>query len=143
MKNASLIKYAAESLITLTVCKLIIVFLPFRFWSAKCGQFQCETLKEDMLLQADDISAIQRSVQWVAKRLPWHSKCLDQALAVQYMLARRKLPTTIYFGMKKGEHNKWIAHAWVRCGDRWVVGYQPRADYTVVGTYAAIPTERR
>jgi hypothetical protein len=58
---------------------------------------------------------------------------------MQRLLARRGLPTTLYYGMIRDEKDGWKAHAWVRCGGIWAIGYQHDREYTVVGTYAKIP----
>ncbi|OGT32040.1 MAG: hypothetical protein A3E87_10870 [Gammaproteobacteria bacterium RIFCSPHIGHO2_12_FULL_35_23] len=134
----ALLSYALESLLILTLCKIIVICIPFKYWSAKCGKFQCETLRDNVLAYQQTIVNIQRSVKWGARHVPWSSKCLDRALTVQWMLARRKLSSTIYFGMTKNNTKEWLAHAWVRCGDQWMIGYQPKANYTIVGTYALI-----
>jgi hypothetical protein len=129
-------RYVLESLWELTRFKLLILLRPFPRWSHRCGVFQCETLRQDVQAHESHIQSVRISLKWVARRVPWKSKCLDQALAAQHMLARRHLPTTLYLGMRKEENQCWGAHAWVRCGDRWVIGESPNVPYTVVGTYA-------
>lgn len=134
----SKIRFRIESLIELTFCKALIVTLPFRFWSRICGTAHCETLREEVPISREVLRRIEFSVEWASRWVPWPSRCLDRALATQRMLARRRLPTTIYFGMLKKDLCEWTAHAWVRCGDRWVMGYQGNQKYTVVGTFARI-----
>ncbi len=137
--NRYLLRYCVESLFYLTFCKCMILLLPHKLWGFKSCYFQCETLKENMQQFSKEILAIQRAVNLLGRYVPWSSKCLDQALAVQRMLTRRGLQSTFYFGMIKGPEKKWLAHAWVRSGDQWVIGYQQERDYTVVGVYARIP----
>ncbi len=139
LRNRHLLIYCVESAMELAVCKVRTVFLPFRRWNRSHGYFQSETLKENMLPERFRILAIRYSIQLTARCVPWHSKCLDQALAAQHMLGRRRLQSTLYYGMMRDEKKKWLAHAWIRCGDQWVVGYQPDTHYTVVGTFAQIP----
>ncbi len=131
-----LMLYGLEALILLALVKLKLGCLPYKAWRFKNGIFQCETLKEN--IAEDQVQAISRSIMYMAKHLPWKSKCLDQAMVAQKMLTRRGLPVTLYLGMLKNEKSLWGAHAWVRCGERWVVGYHPEINYTVVGTYAWI-----
>ncbi len=137
-RNQRLARYCVESLMELAVWKVLILCLPFRQWSRWSGRFQSETLKEDRQVERPRLSDIKRSIEVTARWVPWRSKCLDQALAAQGMLARRQLPSTIYYGMIKDGAGNWVAHAWVRCGDQWVIGYHPQKQYTVVGTYARI-----
>lgn len=137
-RNRHLFRYCVESLLELTVWKILILCLPFRRWSRWSGRFQSETLKENRLRELRVLRSISRSIQISSQLIPWRSKCLDQALAAQDMLARRKLPSTVYYGMVKDDTGKWLAHAWVRCGDQWVIGHHPQKQYTVVGSYAKV-----
>jgi hypothetical protein len=131
-----IIKYYLESLYYLTISKFKIVFLPFAWYKHQYGCFQCETLRSDMLEHRDTIYLIRNSVKLIARLLPWRSQCLDQAMAVQRMLSRRDLESTLYFGMLKNPVGKWNVHAWVRTGNCWAIGYQAKVTYTIVGTYA-------
>jgi len=137
-QNRALLPYCMESFLYLTLYKFLIVSLPHKYWRLKSTYFQCETLQDNIDLFQVEVFAIQRALKLVARYVPWPSKCLDQALAAQKMLTRRGLANTLYLGMIKDENLQWAAHAWVRCGDQWVIGYQPEKNYTVVGTYASI-----
>ena len=139
LRNPRLLPYCAEGLAELAFCKLLILFFPFRSWNRRRGSFQSETLREDMSARMPLLNAIRRSLEISSRFVPWPSKCLDQALAAQRMAARRGLATTIYYGMVRGEDGKWTAHAWVRCGNQWLIGHQPGVPYTVVGTSTRIP----
>jgi len=35
-----------------------------------------------------------------------------------------------------GAIGEFKAHKWIRCGDRWVVGYDSSMKYTIIATYA-------
>ena len=140
IRHRALLNSCIESLFILTWVKLQLIFLPYSRWGLRHAHFQCETLKYSPD-NPDQIRAIGRAITLVARYLPWHAKCLDQALCAAYMLAFRKLPSTLYFGMLKNAKKEWIAHAWVRTGDQWVVGYDAKNAYTVVGSYARIPNE--
>src|SRR5262245_1655660 len=126
--------YCIESIIELTICKCLIQFFPSSRWGLKHCYFQCETLRKE--IKQPEISYIHRALSLVATYLPWHSKCLDQALAAQRMLTRRGLESTLYLGMMKISAQQWTAHAWIRCHNHWVIGYHSNQHYIVVGTYA-------
>lgn len=130
--------YCVESFYYLLVSKIKITFFPFSWYKHQYGLFQCETLMVDLHEEEKIFSLIASSTKRVAKRLPWKSQCLDQAMAVQCMLRRRGLQNTLYFGMTKNQNGKWLAHAWVRSGCTWVIGYHENVSYTVVGTYAQL-----
>lgn len=130
-----------EAALTLAYYQWRIRRLPHQKWGFGDCHYQCETLYEDIQTRRALLSAITHAIYTTAPRLPWKSRCLDQALAAQHMLARRRLSSTLYLGMYKFEQSSqtsWQAHAWLRCGDYWVVGYQAEQPYTTVATYARI-----
>jgi hypothetical protein len=131
-----------EAFVELSLCKALTVFVPFGRWAHRQGRYQSETLREDRKEDLPRILPLRGALLRLARRVPWKSKCLDQALAMQRMLGRRGLATTTYFGMIRDKTGKWTAHAWVRCGNIWAIGYQTDREYTVVGTYARIPRLR-
>ena len=60
-------------------------------------------------------------VRVVADRLPWTSTCLVRAMAARAMLARRRLPCTLYLGLRAPALSL-EAHAWLRAGSIAVTG---------------------
>jgi hypothetical protein len=122
----------------LAASKLRTSFLPFRYWAWPHGRFQSETFPEPRAADLERIHRVRNVIKRLGRFTPWRSKCLDQALAVQRLLARRGMGSTMYYGMRR-DGGTWIAHAWVRCGDQRAIGYLPDADYTVVGTCSLHP----
>jgi hypothetical protein len=51
------------------------------------------------------------------------------------MLNRRHIDSTLYLGVAK-EKGSLIAHAWLRCGSRYVTGKEGVEKFTVVSTFA-------
>jgi hypothetical protein len=127
-----------EALVELALCKALTVFVPFGRWAHRQGRFQSETFHVDMSVELPRIQTLRGAILRLGRHLPWGSKCLDQALAMQRVLGRRNLPTTAYYGMIRDEAGQWTAHAWVRCGNVWAIGYHPGKEYTVVGCYARV-----
>lgn len=135
-RNRRFFKFALENLVDLFICRFQIFFVPYEKWRPDYCVFQCETLRDEPFGYRSVVADVRRSVLCVARWVPWRSKCLDQALAAQRMLNRRGFSTTLYLGMARDESDAWVAHAWVRCGKAWVVGYQSDQTYAVVATYA-------
>ena len=135
-RHQKYLPYCFEALGYLALCKWLIVCRPFQRYVKNYGVAHCETLQEALPLAKETILAIRLALRVVPVYLPWKSKCLDQAMAAQRMLARRGIQNTLYFGMVKDSHNALLAHAWLRAGQWWVVGYQPTIPYRIVGTYA-------
>jgi hypothetical protein len=86
------------------------------------------------------IGAIGWAVQGAAARTPWLSACLVQSLAGHVMLRRHGVPSIVYLGVAKDAAGGFIAHSWLRCGDRIVTGgggQQQR--FSVIAAYRPIP----
>jgi hypothetical protein len=83
-------------------------------------------------IDSPDIGVVKRSVGRMHARLPWENKCLPQALAAAWMLKRRAIPATIYFGVRKTEEEGLKAHAWVIAADYFVTGRDGHRHYSVV-----------
>ena len=58
----------------------------------------------------------------MAPRVPWRSDCLVQALAGQRWLAREGIASEIGVGTAIGEGGAFEAHAWLRHGERILLG---------------------
>jgi len=82
-----------------------------------------------------DVDAIARAVSRAARRVP-RATCLTQAIAASMMLGRRGVPATIRFGAAREPRGRFIAHAWVECQGRIVIG-----GVTSPQRYAAFPRE--
>jgi hypothetical protein len=67
------------------------------------------------------VASVVWSVRAAARRIPF-ATCLSQALAVQFLLARRGIESTLWLGARRTEVGRFSAHAWVQCGGRFVIG---------------------
>lgn len=59
----------------------------------------------------------------VARRLPWRSDCLIQALAARRWLSASGMDSVIRIGARKSDENGFEAHAWLTVGDTVVTGW--------------------
>src|SRR4051812_21625058 len=75
---------------------------------------------------------VGEAVRRGARRTPWESTCLAQALACAAMLRWRHLPGALYLGMMKDAAGQFQAHAWVRSGESILTGGTDLQRYTVV-----------
>lgn len=128
--------YCFEALFYLAISKFWVLFRSSNIYVAKLGVAQCETLKSDTRAHYSQLMAIRLALRVVSAHVPWRSVCLDQAIAAQRMLSRRGLQSTFYFGVARGEDASILAHAWVRSGQQWIVGYQSAMKYHIVNSYA-------
>jgi len=103
----------------LLAAQILITVVPFRWIARGLGTFMMETLRDDL----DDgskikVLSVRRSLVRAADNVPWKPKCLAQSIAATLMLKLRRIPATLYFGVRKGAVAEMgiEAHAWVRAG---------------------------
>jgi len=75
-----------------------------------------------------------RAVASVSGRLPWHPTCLRQAVAVRAMLRRRGIASELTIGVTSPREER-PAHAWVRVGERVIVGGAGHEQYTPIARF--------
>ena len=127
-----------EAYVLLGVSKLMILIFPFKVIASKVGLPQTETsfinTFESMVLET------QIAVTRGAKYIFFRSKCYDQALATTFMLKRRGISCTIYFGLNKVD-GQLSAHAWVRSGQLIVSGKRGYEIFTPVAWFGTDPNK--
>jgi hypothetical protein len=72
----------------------------------------------------EDQTPLER-VAWavtVASQYVPAATCLTQALVTQMLLRRRGLPASLRLGVARGAAGEFLAHAWVECQGRVVIG---------------------
>ena len=133
-KKAKAFFLFVEAWFLLSLSKIIILFFPFKFIASKIGLPQSETSFENPL--STIVSGIHVAIMRGAKYSFFRSKCYDQALATTIMLKRRKLSSTLYFGLHKSD-TQLSAHAWVRCGQFIVSGKLGYENFTPVAWFGS------
>ena len=121
----------------LAAARLAVWFMPFRRLAKGLGKKMAESPTTETEVQRSSAILISWAVQGLGQRLPWMSQCLVQALAATWMLQRRCIPSTFYFGLAKDPSKQLKAHAWVRSGTLVLTGAQGRDQFKAVATFAA------
>lgn len=111
-----------EALVALALARVGMVCLPFKLIAAWLGTPGNESPLAATAEQVNIAREIGWAVDCLARRVPWDSRCLAQALAATWMLRRRGLEATVSFGADRGESREFVAHAWVRFGPCLVTG---------------------
>lgn len=78
---------------------------------------------------------VGRRVDAAAKRVPWSVPCLSRAIAARDVLRREGIPAQIVLGCRPGDSPEAAhdpAHAWLRVGDRVVVGAPGHREFVPV-----------
>ena len=129
---------AVEAAVALTAASLWIVVTPRRRLITRLGEpmaAQHRPSTEELTAvatTADEVTLglvrrgrrVGRMVTRVAGLLPWHPTCLRQAMAVRWMLRRRRVPSVLHLGI--ADVASMDAHAWVTVQGFTVVGRQAR-----------------
>jgi len=102
----------AEALTLLSWARLLIAFARFDRWRA--------TLGLDGPVRIADARYCAALVEWAATRQPIEFKCLPRAMALSWMLRRRRLGHTVVIAVRPaGERgSRDDLHAWVEVGVR-------------------------
>jgi hypothetical protein len=126
-----------EAAAWLGLVRAALWLIPFRRIVTWMGLAQGESQPEAVPALAAQAAQVGWAVQAVARRTPWQSACLAQALAGSLMLRRRGLPGTLYLGVSKDAAGpeKLAAHAWLRCGDHILTGANGHERFKVISTF--------
>jgi len=125
-----------EALIFLGLSKCAVSMLPFRWIAVGLGKFMHESPFMDLGIDPYMVARVGWAVSAISKCVPGTRQCLVQALAANWILRYRRMPSTIYFGVAPDTDRKLTAHAWVRSGTRIVTGGEGRHAFTVVASFS-------
>ena len=82
----------------------------------------------------NEVAVIARALRAWSRRLPWRTLCFEQGLAAHWMLRRRGLQSTLYYGAATID-GEFKAHVWVRSGDLDVIGCEQASDYALLARF--------
>lgn len=115
-----------EAMVWLGVARLLIARVTFGRWRAWLGVPVAAEPGNPALWLDDNLSRrrLARAVVRGAARLPGESRCLAQAMALQWMLRRRGLGGVIHLGVLPGDKRGGLddLHAWVTHANEVLVG---------------------
>lgn len=113
-----------EALAFLCLAKLVILLLPLRKVAPFIGRLEDKARESLTAQEQESAKRIRDSIARGGKAVPWKSVCLDQALAGQVMLNRRKIPSSLCLGAIRDpeENSKMKGHAWILCGGNILIG---------------------
>ena len=115
-----------EAMVWLAVARLLIARVPFGRWREWLGVRVAPEPGSPALWLDDNLSRrrLARAVVRGAARLPGESRCLAQAMALQWMLRRRGLGGVIHLGVLPGDKRGGLddLHAWVSHANEVLVG---------------------
>ncbi|MEZ5743137.1 MAG: lasso peptide biosynthesis B2 protein [Sphingomonadaceae bacterium] len=107
----------------LVLAKLLVAFVPLRFWRGSLGLGEAHA---GGVGEAGGQFLAGR-VERAAARLPFDTKCLPRAMALSWMLRRRKQAHEVVIAvrppdLREGDDG---LHAWVEAGNATLIGDLP------------------
>lgn len=134
-----------EAAFFLPIAAAAIAFLPFTTVARLAsGRVRGPAKDPDQLR----VRELGQTVSAVARRLPFRAKCFECGLAVQWMLRRRRIVSTLFYGAGLTSDNELSAHVWVRAGELDVVGCGNASDFAILARFPepdrpAVPSSGR
>lgn len=135
---------ALEAALFLLLAWLLVKYVPMRRWRHRLTTAE-EAERGGLQPEGRRLARkVARVVRRVARRAPFSAVCLPQAMAVQWILRRRGIPSRLFFGARRrpcpesaphtdGSASGMDFHAWLTVGDDCVLGGAER------DTYVALP----
>jgi hypothetical protein len=125
----------SEAVLLLGLMRTVLVIFPIRRLSFLLGRPQSVSPPSSPAPASASVRRIAWAIAAAARRLPWESTCLTQALAGKWMLRKRGLAGTIYFGALVAGDKKLRAHAWLACDGYILTGEREMAGYTAISSF--------
>jgi len=116
--------------------RLLLLLLPFNRLASIMGKADMESPRSLDSVTQNKALKVGWSVSIMSRHTPWKSKCLVQAMTAQTILRWLRIPGTLYLGVKIGDNNNLVAHAWVRCGEHIIVGDFGNEQYKCVAYFS-------
>ena len=123
-----------EALFTSIWVKLMVTFLPLRWYATKLGVQHAVTLEKYNEMSSPVIFKISQAIVRCQKSIPWPTRCFVNAITAKTMLKKRGFESTLYLGVCK-DNQKMTAHAWLQCGTTFVTGKRGMGKFKIVNTF--------
>jgi hypothetical protein len=116
-----------EALVTLAFVSLAIRLLPFRLVVKAAGKGAARPA--DTPEARTQVIRCRWAVEKWSERVPWRTVCFQKGLALHIMLRRRRIASTLHYGVMQNPERGLTAHVWVSESGLTVVGGETASDY--------------
>jgi len=84
------------------------------------------------------VLTVKQAIHRAARRTPWESACLVQALTARVMLQKRHIPGAFYLGVAPDDtgESPLKAHAWSQCGNIIVTGNHGHERFKIMTVFS-------
>lgn len=125
----------AQAFVSLTLATLAVRTIPFRFIARAIGLRPGERPTQTLdTVDAAHAARIGWAVNAAARRLPWTTTCLMQAIAAAILMRARGLPATLHLGVARADGIA-TAHAWLQCGELVLTGADEHQQFTELACF--------
>lgn len=114
----------ARAMALLTWARLLVAAVPMERWRHTLGSNEPDDRPDGRLENARRVAA---DIEWAAKRLPFSTKCLPRAIALSWMLRRRKTGHAVVIAVRPVAFRETpdALHAWVEINGQKILGDLP------------------
>jgi len=118
--------------------RFLMLFVKYKRYEKRLGERGKIANYTISLEEKAYIHRIQSAVLGVSNYTPWESKCMVQAVSAKWLLKKKNIPSTIYFGIMKDpeKSDELKAHAWLKLGDWVITGRAGHQAFKVVNFYS-------
>jgi hypothetical protein len=124
--------------VLLIVTRFIVDTQPLKRITSHLGTPMLETPRDGV--PADQLAyakRVGRAINRLSPKTPTESNCYPKALTGRWLLQRRNIPTTLYYGAAIDADGKSLeAHVWLRCGNLIVTGGGDRRRFAPLTWFA-------
>lgn len=102
---------------------MLVGWVPFEWWRRSLGM----TVQRDPIERGGEARRLGEHVERAAQLLPFPTKCLAQAMALSWMLRRKRIPHAFIIAVRPPglRDSADRLHAWVEVGGATILGDLP------------------
>lgn len=128
-----------KAMFLLGAARFLVRFVPLSVWQSSLGTVQITSENIRSLEESDDLETAHywaRRVMRSVQRLPGETKCLPQAVALQWLLAPHHHKSRLIIALhRNGADEKEGLHAWVEAAGKILIGHCERDDYSPIAVF--------
>lgn len=124
-------------MVMLVCARILVRYVPWAYWKKSLGQNE-----PDRAHAGDYRAELPRAEYWVGRihrasgRLPGVTKCLPQAIVLQWIMAGVGLPSDLIIAVHRHDREGTHAlHAWVETRGTMLIGNCDRSQFEAVATF--------
>lgn len=130
-----------EAAIRLCFAQILVSILPYSWWSQTLGTLvQTHSDIEQPTSDSTSVQTVSWAIETASRYLPWSPVCLPRAMAMKWMLGRRRVNSVLCIGILinalKLDKDANL-HAWLTVGPNTVSGADADGDFKLVAQFRA------